>query len=123
MNRAIRNTAYRRVVSTDKKYQRVLMSLRPGEDIGMETHRHVEQDFFIVRGDGMLTMSGKKIEIHPGAMFTVLPGTRHNVKNTGKTAMKIITVYSPPNHLSGTVHQTKADAKSDVEDERFGEGV
>ncbi len=41
---ATRNTAYRRVVSTDKKYQRVLMSLRPGEDIGMETHRHVEQD-------------------------------------------------------------------------------
>lgn len=120
---AKRNTAYRRVVYTSKTYQVVLMSLRPGEDIGAETHKHVEQDFLVVSGHGAVTIAGRKMNLFPGVAFTVPKATRHNVKNTGKTAMKLVTIYWPPNHIDGTVHMTKADAKRDVEDEEFGKGV
>lgn len=120
---AKRNTAYRRVVYTGPESQVVMMSLRPSEDIGVETHKHVEQAFLVVAGTGKLVMGGRKLDMHPGAVFVVRPGTRHNVKNTGKTSMKLITMYSPPNHLPGTVHMTKTDAKRDVEDEKFGESV
>lgn len=120
---AKQNTAYRRVVHTGAESQIVLMSLRPGGDIGAETHKHVEQAFLVVAGNGMLTIGGRRMDLHPGAVFVVPSGTRHNVKNTSKTAMKLITMYSPPNHLPGTVHMTKADAKRDVEDEKFGESV
>lgn len=120
---AKRNTAYRRVFYTNETRQIVLMSLRPGEDIGAETHKHVEQDFFVAAGHGVVTIGGRKMNLSPGLSFVVPKATRHNVKNTGKTAMKLVTVYWPPNHIPGTVHMTKADAKRDVEDEEFGKRV
>lgn len=120
---AERNTAYRRVIKTTKAYQIVLMSLRPGEDIGAETHKHVEQDFFVASGRGFVTTGGRKMNVTTGDSFVVPKATRHNVKNTGLTAMKLVTFYWPPNHLPGTVHRTKADARRDVEDEEFGRKV
>lgn len=120
---AKRNTAYRRVILTGNTHQIVLMSLRPGEDIGAETHKHVEQGFLVVSGHGVVTMGGRKMNLARGISFSVPKATRHNVKNTGRTAMKLVTIYWPPNHIDGTVHMTKADAKRDVEDEEFGKGV
>lgn len=43
-------------------------------------------------------------------MFCVPGATTHNVINTGDEPLKLLTVYSPPQHAPGTVHATKADA-------------
>lgn len=40
-------------------------------------------------------------------------GTWHNVVNIGRNALKLSSVYAPPNHRRGTVHYTKADAERD----------
>jgi len=53
----------------------------------------------------------------------VTPGTQHNILNTGAVDMKVFTIYTPPNHIDGTIHHTKADADADVGDETFGESV
>jgi len=38
-------------------------------------------------------------------------GTYHNVINASSTEpLKLYTLYSPPNHPDGTVHETKAEA-------------
>ena len=37
-------------------------------------------------------------------------GARHNVINTGDTALKLYTLYGPPNHLDQLIEPTKADA-------------
>jgi len=38
-----------------------------------------------------------------------------NFRETGTEALKLYTLYSPPNHRDGVVHATRADAEADTE--------
>lgn len=113
------NDHFRRVLFTGKKSQLVLMSIPPGGDIGEETHEHVEQTLYFQSGNGEGMLNGETFPIGAGDVVIVTPGTRHNVKNTGTEALKIATVYAPPNHIDGRIHRTKAEADADEEDESF----
>lgn len=117
------NTFFRKVVFTGVKSQLVVMHLNPGEDIGQETHPHVEQVLFNLRGTGKATLNGVEHAFELGDAIVVTPGTTHNFVNTGSEPLKIYTLYSPPNHIDGRVHETKAAAMADDEDEAFGERV
>jgi mannose-6-phosphate isomerase-like protein (cupin superfamily) len=117
------NEAYRRVVFTGAKTQLVVMTLPKGTDIGEETHEKVEQLFFIASGQGKAIVNGVESAIGPGDVVVATPGTRHDLVNTGAEPLRIYTVYSPPNHIGGRVHATKADAKADTADEAFGKSV
>jgi mannose-6-phosphate isomerase-like protein (cupin superfamily) len=117
------NENFRKVVYTDAKLQLVLMKLNPNEDIGEETHQHVEQVLAITSNSGMSVLDGVERPIKAGDIVIVPPGTKHNIVNGPGEAMKIITTYVPPNHIDGTVHKTKADAIADTKDEAFGESV
>ncbi len=103
-------TTFREVLFTGEKSQLVIMSLRPGEDIGEEVHGDGDQMLYAVKGEGVAVIDGVEQKLESGAMFCVPKGTRHNVKNTGDEPMKLFTVYAPPQHAPGTVHATKADA-------------
>lgn len=117
------NEFFRTVVYTGAKSQLVVMDIKPGEDIGEETHEHVEQWLFFKSGEGRAMVGGREFEIGAGDVVIVAPNTRHNVTNIGTTPLKIYTIYVPANHLDGRVHKTKADAINDREDEEFGENV
>ncbi len=112
------NDNFRKVLFTAPHSQLVVMSLLPGEDIGMEVH-HVDQFLRIESGAGKAILDGVEHEIAPGFAIDVPAGTNHNIVNTGATAMKLYTVYSPANHVDQTVHKTKADALADKADEAF----
>ncbi len=58
----------------------MVMSLKPGEEIGNELHKKVDQFF------------------------------RNLINASKTTKVKLYTIYSPPNHPDGTVHKTKAEA-------------
>jgi mannose-6-phosphate isomerase-like protein (cupin superfamily) len=117
------NNAYRRVVFTGAKTQLALMTIPSGGDIGMETHANVEQLIFIASGQGKAVLNGAESMVHPGDVVVATPGTRHDIVNTGTEPLRIYTIYAPPNHIDGRVHQTKADAESDTADEAFGRAV
>lgn len=114
------NNYFRKVLFTGDKSQLVVMDIKPGEDVGEETHQNVEQVLFFVSGQGKAVLNGQEREVSAGDVVVVSPGTRHNFLNTGNDSLKIYTVYAPPNHIDGRVHQSKADAEADVEDEEFG---
>jgi len=101
---------------TNKHSQVVLMSVLPGEDIGREVHELVDQVLFFVKGGAQAIVSGEKHDISAGDMFAVPAGTEHDFINTGTEAMKLFTVYSPPEHPDGVVHATKADALAHPEE-------
>lgn len=117
---AEQNSNYRRVLYTGENVQLVVMSIEPGEDIGAEVHPDVEQVITCVAGSGVALVDEEEIELEPGDVLVVSPGTRHDVTNDGDEPLKILTVYSPPNHIDGRVHRTRADAEADVEDREFG---
>lgn len=111
---AIENVHFRRVLYTAQYCQLVLMALKPGEDIGAETHK-LDQFFRVEEGTGEVVLDGVRTPIRDGFAVLVPAGTKHNIVNTGRVAMKLYTLYSPPNHRDGVVHHTSADAQSDNE--------
>ncbi len=115
------NTYFRRVVFTGAKSQLVVMSIPVGGEVGAETHKYTEQTLFFLSGTGEGELNGKKFPIVPGDVVVVVPGTEHNFRNTGTEPLQIYTVYSPPNHIDGRIHKTKADADADTADEAVGE--
>lgn len=114
------NGHFRKVLFTGIKSQLVVMNIPPGGEIGEETHDHVEQVLYFQSGNGEAILNDIPSAVGPGDVLVVTPGTKHNIKNTGSDPLKIATVYAPPNHIDGRVHQTKADADADTEDEEFG---
>lgn len=115
------NENFRRVLFTGSNSQLVVMSIPPGGEIGEETHKYTEQTLFFLSGTGEGELNGKKFPIGPGDAVVVVPGTKHNFRNTGDEDLKVYTVYAPPNHIDGRVHATKADADADTADEAIGE--
>jgi mannose-6-phosphate isomerase-like protein (cupin superfamily) len=109
------NSDFRRVIYTAPHMQLVLMSLRPGEEIGEEIHTDSDQFFRVETGRGAVLIDGRETPIESGDAIIVPVGARHNVMNTGQEALKLYTVYAPPHHEDGTVHHTKADADAAVE--------
>ena len=110
------NEYFRKVLYTDKNMQLVLMSLKPGEDIGEEVHQ-LDQFIRVEAGTGTAVLDGVEHSLADGSVIIVPQGTRHNIINLGATSMKLYTLYAPPNHKDGTIHKTKADAQADKNDE------
>ena len=105
------NTFFRKVLVTASKSQVVLMSVLPGEEIGSESHDG-DQLLYAVKGEGVAVINGVKEPFEKGMMFCVPAGAAHNVINTGDEPLKLFTVYAPPQHASGTIHETKAEAEA-----------
>lgn len=116
----IANENFRQVIYTAPHSQVVLMSLKPSEEIGTETHPNNDQFFRFEKGEGKAVIDGKEYNIKDGTAIVVPAGIVHNIINTGDTALKFYTIYSPSHHIDGRIHATKQDAIDDVEDEAFG---
>ena len=111
------NTDFRRVLYTGKNMQLVLMSLKPGEEIGEEVHDDRDQFFRVEQGKGEVLIDGKRTAVKADDAIIVPAGARHNVVNTGDGPLQLYTLYGPPEHKDGTVHVTKAQA--DAQEEHF----
>ena len=105
------NTAFRRVILTGEHLQIVIMSLEPGQNIGMETHSDTDQTLLFVKGKGQAKIGDLERPVKKGSLAFVPAGTQHDFTNTGNKQLKLVTVYSPPEHESGTVELTKPNAK------------
>lgn len=106
------NTDYRRVLYTAKGMQLVVMSLKPGEEIGEETHE-LDQFIRFEEGKGKVIMDGVEHEVEDDYAVIIPRGVRHNVINTGEEDLKLYSIYAPPEHKDGTVHPTKADDREE----------
>ena len=111
-DRARLNSRFREVLATGPHSQVVVMSIPPGEDIGAEVHETVDQVLVVVAGEGAAILDGERTPIGPGWLVQVPAGTHHDLVNTGATDLRLYTVYAPPQHAPGTVHETKADAEA-----------
>lgn len=105
------NTNFRQVLHTGKYSQLVVMSIPPSGEIGEEVHDAVDQFFYFVEGRGEAVIEGEVKAIEKGDGLVVSAGTKHNIKNADvDDPLQLFTIYSPPNHPDGTVHETKEDA-------------
>jgi mannose-6-phosphate isomerase-like protein (cupin superfamily) len=111
------NSYFRRVLYTAKNSQLVLMSLKPGEEIGEEVHPDRDQFFRFESGEGKVVIDKVEHKVKDGTAVVVPAGALHNVVNTSKKAdLRLYTIYSPPEHIDGVVRKTKADALAQPEE-------
>lgn len=101
------NNFFRQVLATASHSQVVVMSLKPGEDIGVESH-DVDQILVFLLGTGKAILNNnKEYKINPGDLFLVPGGTTHNFINTSDHELKLFTIYAPPQHPEYKTDKTK----------------
>ena len=106
----LENEDYRRVIFTGPNLQLVLMTLQPGDEIGLESHEGHDQFIRVESGAGEAILDGKKHKLEDGVSVVIPSGVEHNVVNTSKTEpLRLYTLYGPPEHPDGTVHRRKSD--------------
>jgi mannose-6-phosphate isomerase-like protein (cupin superfamily) len=112
----VENKNFRKVLYTAAYMQLVLMSLRPGEDIGLEVHG-VDQFFRFEKGKGKVIIGNNEYEVKDGDAIIVPAGMSHNVINTSETEeLKLYTLYAPPHHKDGIIRETKEEAEKNPEE-------
>ena len=121
---ALNNNNYRTALWTGDHLQLTLMTIRTGDDVGLEVHPHTDQLLFIAEGSGVAQMGINKDNLVQHPMFCehvlfVPAGTYHNIINTGNRPLRLISVYAPPNHAHGTIHRTKEIAEREEHDEHY----
>ncbi len=115
--KTVSNSFFRQVLFTSQHVQVVVMSLMPNEDIGEEVHEIVDQFLRIEQGEGKVVMDDVEHNIKAGDAIVVPAGARHNIINTStENPLKLYTVYAPPHHKDGTIHETKKEAQADTAD-------
>lgn len=117
----IENENYRTVAWSGKYLQLTLMSIEPGDDIGLEAHPETDQFLRLDAGRGRVQMGPAKDrldfdrEVEDGWAVFVPAGTWHNVTNIGDEPMRLYAVYAPAHHAAGRVQATADDAERDEE--------
>jgi len=110
--RTVENDDFRRVLYTGHNLQLVLMTLKPGEEIGEEVHEDRDQFFRFEQGSGVVLIDGVENRVEEDFAVIVPQGARHNVRNTGAEPLRLYTIYGPPEHLDKLVKATKAEAEA-----------
>lgn len=111
----LENQHYRKVLYTAHHCQLVIMSLKPNEEIGLETHADNDQFFRFEKGQGKVVIDGHEYTVGDGSAIIVPAGAEHNVINTSESEpLKLYTIYSPAHHQDGIVRDSKAEAEADA---------
>lgn len=111
------NENFRKVLYTGKYMQMVLMSLRPGGEIGLEVHEENDQFFRFESGQGRVFIDGTSYDVKDDDVVIVPAGSEHNVINmSDKEDLKLYTIYAPSHHKDGIVRATREEAMANEED-------
>jgi mannose-6-phosphate isomerase-like protein (cupin superfamily) len=113
----LENTNYRTALWTGSNLQITLMSIESGSDIGLEVHETHDQFLRIEQGQARVEMGPSQTELQtwtagPSDAVVVPAGVWHNLVSTGDVALKVYSIYAPPQHPHGTVHVTQAEAEA-----------
>jgi mannose-6-phosphate isomerase-like protein (cupin superfamily) len=113
------NETFRTTLWTGTNMQLTVMSIEPGDDIGLEVHEDGDQFLRVEAGTARVQMGPSEDElpfdreVEDDWAILVPAGTWHNVTNTGDQPLRVYALYAPPEHAHGTVHPSKADAEAD----------
>lgn len=114
----LKNEYFRSAKWTGQYLQLTVMTLKPGEEIGLEVHEKGDQFIRVEQGTARVVMGKTKDKMTfdkrvsaDWAIF-IPAGYWHNVINVGDKPLKIYVIYAPPEHPAGTLHKTSKDAKA-----------
>ncbi len=114
----VKNENFRATKWTGRNLQMTVMSLKPGEEIGLEKHDEGDQFIRVEKGKARVVMGASKDKMtfdkkvsDDWAIF-IPAGFWHNIINEGDKPLKVYVIYAPPEHPAGTLHKTFKDSKA-----------
>jgi mannose-6-phosphate isomerase-like protein (cupin superfamily) len=111
----LENDKFRKVLYTGQNLQLVLMTLKPGENIGEEIHEN-DQFFRFEAGTGLVIINNTEYKVSDGSGVIVPAGSTHDIINTGKVSLQLYTIYGPPHHRDKVEFDTKEEAEDNDEE-------
>ncbi|TYT25493.1 cupin domain-containing protein [Luteimonas viscosa] len=74
------------------------MVIPPGDAEGGpdNLHRGADQWIYVVSGTGVAIVDGARRTLRAGSLLVIERGERHEIRNTGRTLLKTLNLYSPP---------------------------
>lgn len=113
------NDTFRTALWSGNHLQMTVMSIPPGGEVGLEVHGDRDQFLRVEAGRARVQMGPAEDdlsfdrEVGDDWVILVPAGKWHNISNVGDEALKLYSLYAPPEHPHGTVHATKADSDAD----------
>lgn len=114
-----KNTNFRTTEWTGSHLQMTVMSIKPGEEIGLEKHDKGDQFIRVEEGKARVVMGPTREKMtfdrkvsDDWAIF-IPAGFWHNIINEGDKPLKVYAIYAPPEHPAGTVHETFEEAEAE----------
>jgi mannose-6-phosphate isomerase-like protein (cupin superfamily) len=110
------NDKFRVAKWTGKNLQMTVMSIPVGGEVGLEVHEDHDQFLRIEQGHAKVVMGPAEDNLtfqesaeDDFAIF-VPANTWHNIINDGNEDLRLYSIYAPPEHAKGTIHETYDDA-------------
>ena len=91
-----------KVIAGNRRSQAATMTLGAGDCEGGPDNRHrgADQWLFVTSGRGVAIINGRRTTLKPGALVLIERGDRHEIRNTGRTPLRTLSVYVPPAYTS-----------------------
>lgn len=86
------------VLLSNGRSQTATMVIAPEAHEGGPDNRHegADQWLYVAEGSGEAIIEGRRIKLEPGSLVLIVRGEQHEVRNTGRIAMKTLNFYVPP---------------------------
>ena len=68
----------------------------PGEKTHLHRHHLSEEIYYVLEGEGIMTLGEEEFRLAPGDCVLIPPGTPHRLKNPGKRPLRILCACAPP---------------------------
>ena len=83
---------------TNRSAQVATMVLTPGGQEGGPDNRHrgADQWLYVIEGTGRATVNGRTVRLSAGSLLLIERGDTHEIRNTGRSLLKTVSVYVPP---------------------------
>ncbi len=85
---------YYEVLSDEADHKVKRITLYPGKRLSLQRHKHRSEHWYIVRGEGRVTLDGKELHLKTGQALDIPRGALHRIMNPGNEDMAFIEVQT-----------------------------
>ena len=70
----------------------------PGTSEVPHYHERAQQFFFVLNGEAVMEVEGRRIRLSSGQGIHIPPGTRHQIRNESNERVELMVISNPPSH-------------------------
>jgi mannose-6-phosphate isomerase len=80
------------VIAEAEGFKVKTIEVRPGQRLSYQVHSRRSEHWFVVGGEGVVTLDGNSIDVRRGDAVDVPLGTAHRIQNTGHGPLEFVEV-------------------------------